>query len=265
MKTGFLGAGSMGGAVLAAMVRGGVEKAEDVLVCRRHPEKGTAGLPEGVRLTDAHTLARECGRIFLAVKPQQAEALLRELSGELAGRFVLSVMAGWGFDRLKAALPEDARVLCVMPNTPLSAGEGITLFGERTDAAPEELEWARRVFRSGGLVETVPEACFDAANAISGCGPAFASLFMEALADGAVRFGVPRDMAYRLAGQLLVGSGKLLLETGRHPGQLKDAVCSPGGSTIAGVRELERGAFRATVMEAVAATILRTREMAEGK
>lgn len=265
MNIGFIGAGNMGGAVLLAAVRAGLAAPEEIFLCRRHPEKGTKDLPEGVSLLpDAKAVAERCGRLVLAVKPQQADAVLREMRPALSGRFVVSVMAGWDFARLSAAMPADARVLPVMPNTPLSVGEGMTLFSEKTSAAPEELDWARRLFSSGGRVETVSEAAFSAANAISGCGPAFAFLFAEALADGGVRGGLPRDSAYRLAGQMLAGAGKMILETGKHPGALKDAVCSPGGSTIAGVYSLEKGGFRAAVMDAVSAVISRTEEMSKG-
>lgn len=265
MNLGFIGAGNMGGAVLRAAVRSGLVQPKAIFLCRRHPERGTGGLPEGVRLLpDAAQVARQCERIVLAVKPQQAEAVLREMGAAASGRFVLSVMAGWDFARLKAALPKDARVLPVMPNTPLSVGEGMTLFSEETDAEAEELSFARALFSSAGRVETVSPAAFDAANAISGCGPAFAYLFAEALCDGAVAGGLPRDTAYRLAGQMLLGAGKMILESGKHPGALKDAVCSPGGSTIRGVYALEKGGARAAAMDAVAAVIRRTKEMSRG-
>jgi len=262
LNIGFIGAGNMGGAVLLAAARSGLVAPEEIFICRRHPEKGTEGLPEGVRLLpSAKAVAERCERIVLAVKPQQAGVVLKEMGEALAGRFVLSVMAGWDFARLKAALPKDARVLPVMPNTPLSVGAGMTLFSEKTDATKEELSWAWDLFSSAGRVETVPEITFNAANAVSGCGPAFAYLFAEALADGTVAGGLPRETAYRLAGQMLVGAGRMILESGKHPGALKDAVCSPGGSTIRGIYALEKGGLRAAAMDAVAAVIARTEEM----
>ncbi|MBO7720439.1 pyrroline-5-carboxylate reductase, partial [Candidatus Saccharibacteria bacterium] len=198
MNVGFIGVGNMGGAILRVAVQNGIVKPEEVFVCRRHPEKGIGDLPEGVRLlSDAKAVAEHCKRIILAVKPQQADIVLKEMKPELSGSFIVSVMAGWNFARLIAALPKDARVLPVMPNTPLSVGEGMTLFSDETNVTLDERDWALRLFTSGGRVEIVSEAVFNAANAISGCGPAFAYLFVEALADGAVRGGLQRDSAYR--------------------------------------------------------------------
>ena len=262
MKIGIIGAGSMGGAVIRVILRGGIAAEGDLTVCRRNPEKGAPGC--GAKGTgDAAEAAAQSDAVILAVKPQQAETLLPGIREALAGKFVLSVMAGWPFGRLSAALP-GARVLCAMPNTPLQAGEGMTLLSARTSCTAEEKEFAVRLFSSAGRIAWVEESFFDAANAVSGCGPAYAFIFIEALADAAVLGGVPRSMAYGLAAQMLLGSARLLLESGQHPGALKDAVCSPGGMTIEGVRALEQGGFRAAVMNAVGACAEKGAAMAAG-
>ena len=263
MKIGIIGAGSMGGAVIRAILRGGIAAEADLTVCRRNPEKGVPGCAARVTGDAAEAVSRS-DAVILAVKPQQAEKLLPEIRAAFAGKFVLSVMAGWPFDRLTAALPEDARVLCAMPNTPLQAGEGMTLLSVRTSCSEEEKDFAVRLFSSAGRIAWVEESFFDAANAVSGCGPAYAFIFIEALADAAVRGGVPRRTAYELAAQMLLGSAKLALESGAHPGALKDAVCSPGGMTIEGVRALEEGGFRAAVMRAVGACAEKGAAMAAG-
>ena len=152
-------------------------------------------------------------------------------------------------------------VIRIMPNTPVSVGEGMITYATTDNVTPAALSQLLENMRFSGTWDRLQEALIDAGSAVAGCGPAFASMFLEALADGGVACGLPRQKALLYASQMLLGTAKLAMESGQHPGQLKDAVCSPGGSTIAGVRALEDGAFRAAVMDAVKRAFDRNREL----
>ena len=189
------------------------------------------------------------------------EGVLEEIHPGMAGKLAVSIAAGWDVPRLREALPQDARIVRVMPNTPLMAGAGMSLLDAQHTATEEEYAFVRSVFACAGEVCEVEPRIFDAASGISGCGPAFVYPFIEALADGGVRNGVPRTLAYRLAAQTVIGAGRMVLDTGEHPGALKDAVCSPGGTTIEGVAVLERRGLRAAVIDAVTATVEKTERL----
>ncbi len=237
---GFIGTGNMGSA-LARAVRRALPEAE--LFCsNRGPEKAQALAQElGGRAVSGEEAAWQCGLLFLGVKPNGIPGLL------------VSMAAGVGLDQL-----EDLALRCpvvrIMPNTPVSIGQGVTLYtcGQRAKKEDRELVLAA-LAQSGSLVE-IPESQMEAAGVVAGCGPAFVDLFLEALADGGVFCGLPRALALTLAAEMTAGAARLALESGKHPGALKDAVCSPGGSTIRGVRELERAGLRGGVIEAVLAS-----------
>lgn len=264
MKIGFIGAGNMGGAIIAGALRGGVIKPEELYISRKRPQLSVELAEKGAHvLSDNIELARTADCVVLAVKPVYAPQVLAEAHDALAGKLVVSIMAGWSFEMLRDALPQSARFIRVMPNTPLAVGEGMSLISARYTCTQEEFAFVRSLFAAAGEVELVEDAVYTAANGISGCGPAFVYQFIEALADGGVRYGVPRALAYKLAAQTVVGAGKMVLETGSHPGTLKDAVCSPGGTTIEGVFALERGGMRAAVIDAVGATVEKTAKLAK--
>ena len=208
--------------------------------------------------------AAGCTYVFLGVKPQMMADLLAQIGPVLAARtdrFVLVTMAaGLTMARIRAMAGGDYPMIRIMPNTPVAVGEGVIQY-DCLDVTEVEVSQFRAMLAQGGLLDPLPEKLIDAGSAVSGCGPAFADLFLEALADGGVACGLPRAKAQAYAAQMLLGAAKLALESGQHPGQLKDAVCSPGGSTIAGVRALEQRAFRAAVMEAVEAAWKRNREL----
>ncbi len=215
----------------------------------------------GASAVDNGQVAAACDLIFLAVKPQAMAGLLSELEPVLkgrSGRFVLVTMAaGLSIAAIRQMAGADWPVIRIMPNTPASIGEGMILYcAEGT--TEEEVTAFTGLMREAGSLDPLPEGLIDAGSAVSGCGPAFVYPFLEALADGAVACGLPRDKAQRYAAQTLVGAAKLVLESGSHPGALKDAVCSPGGSTIQGVRALERNGFRSAVLEAVIAAYQKT-------
>ena len=214
-------------------------------------------------MKDNLSLVQAVDCVLLAVKPVYAADVIREVYDALDNKFVISIVAGWTYEMLKDALPDAARFVRVMPNTPLAVGEGMSLISSLCTCTDEEFDFAKSVFAAAGKVAVVEDHVYTPANGISGCGPAFVYAFIEAMADGGVRYGVPRALAYELAAQTLVGAAKMVLETGEHPGRLKDAVCSPGGTTIEGMYALEKGGMRAAVMDAVGATVEKTMRMAK--
>ena len=176
---------------------------------------------------------------------------------------LVSMAAAVTTESLAAMLGRELPIIRIMPNTPVSVGAGMILYAPNAQVNPEELAQFLTIMGAAGAMDRLDERLIDAGSAVSGCGPAFACMFVEALADGGVRCGLPRDKAMTYAARMLLGSAKLLLETGAHPGALKDAVCSPGGATIAGVQELELAAFRGAVSEAVVSAYEKTLELAE--
>ncbi len=253
---GFIGTGNMGGALARAARRRTV--GEDILLANRTLEKAEALAAElHCRTADNLAVAREADMLFLGVKPQGMAGLLSEISPVLKSRtdrfLLVSMAAGLTVGRIQELAGGKYPVIRIMPNTPAVIGQGMTLYCSSPEVrGPEEQKFLELMAGTGRL-SRIPEDLMSAAGAVAGCGPAFADLFMEALADGGVACGLPRAQAVELAAQMLAGAGSLLLETGKHPGELKDTVCSPGGSTIQGVRKLEAAGFRSAVMEAVIA------------
>ena len=250
-KIGFIGTGTMGSAVATAVAGQGRE----LLLANRTPEKAqTLAQAIGGRVVKNPEAAGECDLLFLCVKPQMMAGVLEDIAPILAARddrFVLVTMAaGLTCESIREMADGPYPVIRMMPNTPCSIGAGVIQYCAMGTTEEELAEFAA-LLKPAGLVDRVEERLIDAACAVSGCGPAFAYLFIEALADGAVACGLPRDKALAYAAQMVEGSARMVLESGKHPGVLKDAVCSPGGSTIQGVRALEEGGFRAAAMNAV--------------
>ena len=259
VKLGFIGAGNMGSAIIEGILRRQCLPADALYASRKHPEKGAALAHRGVHvMADNESLVQAVDAVVLAVKPVYVPEVLDGVRESLCGKLVISIVAGWTYEMLSKALPETARFVRVMPNTPLAVGEGMTLISSRCTCTEEEFAFAQEIFAAAGKVAVVEDRVFTPANGISGCGPAFVYAFIEAIADGGVRYGVPRALAYELAAQTLIGAAKMVQETGAHPGALKDAVCSPGGTTIEGMYALEKGGMRAAVMDAVGATVEKT-------
>ena len=260
-KVGFIGCGNMGG----ALARAAAKSDADLWLADGLAEKAEELAAElGGHAADNEALAAGCDWLFLGVKPQVMPAVLGALAPVLSKRldhFVLVTMAaGLSVARIRELCGADYPVIRIMPNTPAAVGKGMILYTAEGVTDEEEAEFVR--FMDGaGRFDRIPEALIDAGSAISGCGPAFACQFMEALADGGVTCGLPRDKALLYAAQMLAGTAELMLQTGQHPGVLKDAVCSPGGSTIQGVRRLEQGSFRADIIDAVVAAYERTKEL----
>lgn len=253
---GFIGTGNMGGALARAACRR--VPGDQVFLSNRTAEKARSLAEElGCRTADNQAVAESADFIFLGVKPQMMADLLSDIGPILAqrpSRFILvSMAAGLTIQRLQELSGGPYPVIRIMPNTPAAIGEGMILYTCGDGVAPDEEQVFLDAMAGAGRFSPLAEHLIDAGSAVSGCGPAFLDLFLEALADGGVACGLPRAQALEFAAQMAVGAGRLVLESGSHPGALKDAVCSPGGSTIQGVRALEAAGFRSAVMEAVIA------------
>ena len=254
-KVGFIGTGSMGSALARAAAKSG--RAEQLLLANRSPEKALRLAEElGGEALDNRGVAARAEYLFFGVKPQMLANMLdgiRDVLRERTDRFVIvSMVAGKDLACLRELLGA-VPVIRIMPNIPVCVGGGVTLFAASPEVRAEEKAYLKELLGCSGLVDEIGEDLLDAATGVTGCGPAFAAMFVEALADGAVACGLPRRKAMDYAAGMLKGTAELLLESGEHPGALKDRVCSPAGSTIQGVRSLEESAFRAAVMNAVIA------------
>lgn len=251
---GFIGTGTMGSAMALAVSKSGLYT--HIWLSNRSTRKAealAASIP-GAQVATNRQIAEDCDLIFLGVKPQMMPEVLQDLQVVLSERtdaFTLASMAaGLSCSQIRSLAGVSCPVIRMMPNTPAAIGMGVVQYcGLDTD--PRQLQDFADLIAPAGLVDLVEERLMDAASCVSGCGPAFAYLFIEALADGGVSCGLPRDKALSYAAQMLKGSAQMVLSTGDHPGKLKDAVCSPGGTTIQGVRALEQQGFRAAAMEAV--------------
>lgn len=262
-EIGFIGCGNMGGAIARAVCRA-VDPSR-VFLNDYDPAKAdglAAALGCSAAAQDA--VFSGCELIFLGVKPQMMAGVLQTAAPLLAqrtDRFVLVTMAaGLSIQRIQELAGGAYPVVRIMPNTPVSVGEGMIVY-DSSLVTDGELREFRGIMREAGRLDQLSEHLIDAASAVHGCGPAFAYQFIEALADGAVACGLPRAKAMEYAAQMLLGSAKMVLESGQHPGALKDAVCSPGGSTIQGVRTLEQRAFRGAVTDAVIAAYEKTKDL----
>ena len=213
--------------------------------------------------SSAEEIAENAQRIFLAVKPQMMAGALKNLQPMLEkNRPVLITMAaGLTMEQIQQMAGCARPVIRIMPNTPVAVGQGLTLYCANELVSPEILADFLSDMEFSGILDPVEEKLFDAAGTVSGCGPAYFYMFIEAMADGAVACGVPRAKAMQYAAATMAGAARMVLETKKHPGELKDAVCSPGGSTIAGVRALEEQGFRGAVMEAICAAFKRNQEL----
>ena len=251
---GFIGCGNMGGALALALSKGAKEAR--ILLCDAASAKteSLAKVTNGISTT-LEAVLKESDYIFLGVKPQGLEVLfevVRPLLGLRAtAPILISMAAGTTIERIQSLAGDACGIIRIMPNTPVAVGEGMILYDYNADVTEENVADFCQAMEKAGKLDHIPEKLIDAASALSGCGPAFVYLFAEALADGAVACGLPREQANLYAAQTLLGSAQMLLTSGKHAGELKDAVCSPGGTTIAGVRALENGAFRANAMNAV--------------
>lgn len=264
---GFLGCGNMGGAIARAVCK--TAAPQTVMLANRTAAKADGLAKElGCKTAGNAQVAADCKLIFLAVKPQMMAQLLTPLKSVLTARsdrFVLCTMAaGLSIARIQELSGGEYPVIRIMPNTPAALGEGMIQYCCSDDVTAEEEADFIRLMSPAGRLDRIAEGMIDAASCVSGCGPAWVYQFIEALADGGVACGLPRAKAQEYAAQMVLGSAKMVLESGKHPGALKDAVCSPAGSTIQGVRVLEQHGMRGAVMDAVIAAYNKTKEMGKG-
>jgi pyrroline-5-carboxylate reductase len=264
LAVGFLGAGQMATALALGWANAGLLDVSRSLAADPHPDaRARFQAATGVAAGESNrAVLGACDFLVLAVKPQVLPAVLDEiLPSASRSHLIVSIAAGVTLKALDDALEGNSRLVRVMPNTPCLVGASATGFCPGPSATPEDAALVERLFRAVGVAYRVPEHLLDAVTGLSGSGPAYAYLFIEALADGGVKCGLPRAVAQALAAQTVLGAAKMVLETNQHPGALKDAVASPGGTTIAGLHALERAAFRAAAMDAVEAATTRAREL----
>lgn len=261
---GFIGAGQMAQALARGMVAGGVAAADGIVASdpsEAAREAFCSQVPGCRCLPDNQQVARAADTVILAVKPQYLDAAARSLAGGLGSEtLVVSILAGIPLERLAAALGTE-RVIRVMPNTPCLIGRGASAYARGAAATDADAEHVQHLLSTVGVAVELEERLLDAVTGLSGSGPAFVALFTEALIDGGVRAGLPRAIATTLAAQTVWGVGEMLARTGTHPAELKDRVTSPAGTTIAGVQQLERAAFRGAVIDAVDAAARRAKEL----
>lgn len=258
MKYGFIGCGNMGGALASALSK----TTKDILLCDPFAAKKLSG-QLGCACGDNQDAAAVCDRLFLAVKPQILASAIAPIAPVLREKKPLLITMAAGVEIKKivemvgAALP----VIRIMPNTPVMVESGTILYCCNEMVSENDVQSFLQDMHYAGIFDRISETLIDAASALSGCGPAYVYMFIEALADGAVACGVPRDKAMAYAANTLIGASRMVQQTGAHPGALKDAVCSPGGSTIAGVNTLEQHGFRGAVMDCISAAYRRTKEL----
>lgn len=264
MKLGFIGIGNMG-SVMALCAKKSMPGAK-ILVSSGNPAKAEAfAATNGCIAADNQRIAEECSMIFLGVKPYQIKSLLESLSPILSARtdsyVLVSMAAGISTEQLESFVEIPCPVIRIMPNTPSMVGKGCIPYALGQFAAEDDAMELEAVLQSADLVFPLADSLIDAATSVSGCGPAFAYIFMEALADAGVACGLPRDAAMAMAAQTVAGAAEMVLQTGEHPAALKDKVCSPGGSTIAGVCALEEYGLRTAAQKAVFAAFQKNRQL----
>lgn len=255
-RIGVIGYGNMTSSIIKGVLRNGLVEATSILVSNRTPDKlKEANETLGLSITEDNVeVARESDIIIIGVKPYVVEEICSEIRDEItADKVIVSVAAGVRIEALQEFFIRSVKLVRTMPNTPVSVGEGITAICGNELVSSEEINEIRMIFDACGLSEIVEEKYIDVVSAVSGSSPAFGYMFIEALADGAVLMGLDRKSAYKFAAQAVLGACKMIVETEEHPGKLKDAVCSPGGSTIEGIKTLEKAGFRSAVIEAIEA------------
>jgi len=267
LKIGFLGAGKMALALATGIARAGLVRSTNVLAsdpienARLQFDREGAGKA----VASSSEVAAFAPVLIVAVKPDHVNDLLLDIKKDFTpNHLLISIAAGVPISRFESVLGSTARIVRVMPNTPALVGASASAFAAGKGAQPADAELVQRLFSSVGIAYQVKESLLDAVTGLSGSGPAYAFLLIEALSDGGVAAGLPRDVATRLAAQTLLGSARMVLETGMHPGALKDMVTSPGGTTIEGLHELEKGGVRGALINAVRAATDKSKKLGQG-
>ena len=259
MKYGFIGCGNMGGALAKALIK----STNSILLSDPSPSAQALADELGCQLVSNEYAALNCDRLFLAVKPQVMSAVLAPLQVILREQkpLLITIAAGLEISKIESFVGCRLPIIRIMPNTPVAVGKGMITYCANDLVSEEMMKDFLQDMEFAGCMDQLPEKLIDAASALAGCGPAFMYMFMEALADGAVACGLPRQNAISYAANTMIGAAQMVLETGMHPGTLKDNVCSPGGSTIEGVKVLEEHGLRGAVMDCITAAYKRSQEL----
>lgn len=264
MKIGFIGLGNMAKAMIGGMLDKGMASKEEIIGSDKMPEmREAANNRWGIKTYESNAqVAEQADVLVLAVKPQFLSQAVSEMKDAVReNTLVISIAAGKKIQEIESLFGKSIKLVRCMPNTPALVGEGCSAICRNSNVTESEMQQCKAIMESFGIAEEVSENLMDAVTGLSGSSPAFVFMFIEAMADGAVLAGMPRKQAYMFAAQTVMGSAKLMLETGKNPGELKDMVCSPAGTTIEGVRTLEERAFRGAVMDAVKAAVEKSQKM----
>jgi pyrroline-5-carboxylate reductase len=267
-KIAFLGAGNMAEALINGLISSGVYKSGDIIgadISKKRLEFLSSKYK--IKSTDKNAkAAKQADIIVLAVKPNHIHSVLDEINGEITpDKIIISIAAGISISSIAQSLENKTKLIRVMPNTPALVLAGASVLYCNENVTAKEKVRVKKIFESIGIAHMVEdESLMDPATGLSGSGPAYVSIFIEALADGGVKMGLPRDMAHQLAAQTVFGTAKMIIEGDTHPAQFKDKVSSPGGTTIEGIHNLEKGGFRSSVISAVEAATRRSKELSKG-
>ena len=263
MKLGFIGCGNMAGAIISGIIKSGIVAKNEIIASDAFaPMLEKAKSNFGINITDDNKEVAKSDVVFLAVKPQFYGDVISEITDVVKkDAIIVTIAPGWTLEKLRKAFGKEIKIVRTMPNTPAMVLEGMTAACPNEYVNSDELQYICSLLESFGKCAVVKEYMIDAVIVSSGSSPAYVYMFIEAIADGAVIQGMPRDMAYKFAAQAVLGSAKMVLETGMHPGALKDMVCSPAGTTIEAVRMLEKGGFRSSIIEAMNACADRSKNM----
>lgn len=265
-KIGFIGGGNMGGAIIGGIMTAALIEKDALLVADLNEEilEKLSSQFSVATTKDNRAVAEQADILFLSVKPNIYQAVIEQIKDAVsADTLIVSIAAGQTIENIETMFGKEIKLVRTMPNTPALVGEGMAALCPNRLVSVEELADVTEIFNCFGRCEVVPEQLMEAVIGVSGSSPAYVYMFIEALADAAVTAGMPRTQAYQFAAQSVLGSAKMVLESGLHPGELKDMVCSPGGTTIAAVAELERSGFRGSVIAGTLACIEKARQMKE--
>lgn len=264
MKIGFIGGGNMAGAMIGGIIKKQIFAADEIMVSDANAES-LGKIKDQFQVTGTlnnEEVAKQSEVLVLAVKPQFYETVIRQIKDSVTKeQLIVTIAPGKTLEWVEEIFGREVKIVRCMPNTPALIGEGITAVCRNERITDEELAHICKILSACGQTEVLTENLMDAVVAVSGSSPAYVFLFIEAMADAAVSDGMPRAQAYKFASQAILGSAKMVLETGKHPGELKDMVCSPGGTTIEAVRVLEEKGFRSSVIEAMKACVRKTKGM----
>lgn len=260
---GFIGAGNMGKAMIGGIIKSGLYSPDNIIVSDKNEESlSTLKKELGVKTTLINKESALSDILFLCVKPQIIYDVIDEIKESVpADTIIVSIAAGQAIENIEKAFNKPIKLVRVMPNTPALVGESMSAMTPNKNADKDDISLVKKILESFGKAEVVPEKLMDAATAASGSSPAYVFMLIEAMADAAVNAGMPRNQSYTFAAQAVLGSAKMVLETGIHPGELKDMVCSPAGTTIEAVKVLENRGFRAAIIDAMDACVKKSKSM----